>query len=233
MACWATLEDVQEFLANHSLSGSQGYDQLLEELMRVSLNTLERLGKTPVVWGELSDIISNSGVLMPWKCWNEPPNWDCLPQVHVNEGHDVVLSRCGPKGFYLDADLDWQTMYQNVVLFRSNEMGGACPELGPRRHFLLGAEVCLWSERVDAERFHCRAWPRMATMAEKLWSFDSYDMRSPAATEEAFARLRLFTERIRHGFGVDAAPLETYSDSGKCERLSKANSTKHFRDWVH
>jgi len=60
---------------------------------------------------------------------------------------------------------------------------------------ILGGEACMWSELVDARTIDSRIWPRMAAVAEKLWSpaeltSDVNDMyrRLPFVSEELTER---------------------------------------------
>lgn len=56
---------------------------------------------------------------------------------------------------------------------------------------ILGGEACLWSETVVPESVEVRLWPRVAAMAERLWSDpDDFDLA------EVFSRISSHRERL-------------------------------------
>jgi hypothetical protein len=84
-----------------------------------------------------------------------------LQDAIINRGLSAIQSTC----FYLDWDFPWTEAYTHDVLH---------PECGSRSFLtdtplLLGAEVCVWTERIDRTNFFCRAWPRVASYAERWW----------------------------------------------------------------
>jgi hexosaminidase len=70
---------------------------------------------------------------------------------------------------------------------------------------ILGGEACMWAELVDAETVDSRIWPRMAAIAERLWSpKDVTDVDSMYARLEAVSRMLEWTG-VQHR--ADYAPM--------------------------
>jgi hexosaminidase len=66
---------------------------------------------------------------------------------------------------------------------------------------VLGGEGCLWGETVDASDLQSTLWPRMAAIAERLWSPATTDMDVALAAMEP--RLRAFRcLLLQRGFGA-------------------------------
>jgi len=99
----------------------------------------------------------------------------------VKQGHRVIYSQA----FYLDH------------MTSSGEMYAADPvpvslNLTPEEQKLvLGGEACMWSEHVTGFTIDSRIWPRMAAIAERMWS--------PATvrdTEDMYRRLAVESLRL-------------------------------------
>ena len=68
-------------------------------------------------------------------------------------------------GYYLD--LIWPASRHYGV----DPLGDAAASLTPEQQtFILGGEACMWSEFVNTETVDSRIWPRVAAVAERLWS---------------------------------------------------------------
>lgn len=82
----------------------------------------------------------------------------------------------------------------------------------PKGDSILGGEVCVWTEFIDAHSLDGRAWPRAAAAAERLWS-------NPT-TKSLEAESRFFSHRerlISRGIQPEAiAPQWCQQNEGQC-----------------
>ncbi|XP_050312822.1 probable beta-hexosaminidase fdl [Anthonomus grandis grandis] len=91
--------------------------------------------------------------------------------------------------------------------WKKSEANGACDPYTNWRKFykyrpwnefpqrldqVLGGEVCLWTEEVDAEDVETRLWPRTAAFAERVWSDPAEFDRS-----DVFRRIDFHSRRLR------------------------------------
>jgi hexosaminidase len=77
----------------------------------------------------------------------------------ARQGYSGILSA----GWYLDA------MQTAEYHYRVDPLSGTTlsPEESAR---ILGGEACMWAEHLSIESIDSRIWPRMAAIAERLWS---------------------------------------------------------------
>ena len=75
-------------------------------------------------------------------------------------GHDGVLSA----GYYLDGMKPAETHYLVDPLPSTSDLSA------DERTRILGGEVCMWGEHVNARTIDSRIWPRTAAIAERFWS---------------------------------------------------------------
>ena len=79
----------------------------------------------------------------------------------ARQGYQGILS----SGYYLDL------MYPAAQHYAADPMEGATANLTPEeKSRILGGEACMWSEFVTPENVDSRIWPRLAAIAERLWS---------------------------------------------------------------
>lgn len=138
-------------------------------------NLLFTLGKRMVGWDEiLHEDLPESAIVQSWR-----------GQKYLAEAvrqHEGVLS----SGYYLDQLLpaSWHYHVDPHDLADTNEEEGAR---------VLGGEACLWGEYIGPDNLELRAWPRLAAVAERLWS--------PAKTrdiDDMYRRLGAVDDHLAH-----------------------------------
>ncbi|HEX5283212.1 MAG TPA: family 20 glycosylhydrolase [Bryocella sp.] len=78
-------------------------------------------------------------------------------------GYDGVLSA----PYYLDHMESAETLYLADPLPSSSDLTPA------ERSHVLGGEICMWGEHINARTIDSRIWPRAAAIAERFWSPES------------------------------------------------------------
>jgi hexosaminidase len=147
-------------------------------------------GKRLVGWDEiLHPDLPKTAVVQSWR------GTEYLART-VRQGYQAILSA----PYYLDhmdaAEDDYVDPLPDSLGLSSGEAAR-----------VLGGEACMWSEHVDPLTIDSRLWPRLAAVAEKLWSpasvRDVHDMyRRLAVTslrlEELGLSHRVTTSRLLH-----------------------------------
>jgi hexosaminidase len=103
----------------------------------------------------------------------------------VRQGYRGILSW----GYYLD-HLKPASFHYGI-----EPLAGDAAQLTPEqtRH-ILGGEACMWAELASAETVDSRIWPRLAAIAERLWSAeDATDVDSMYRRLEAVSRMLEWT----------------------------------------
>ena len=79
----------------------------------------------------------------------------------ARQGVDGILSH----GYYLDL------MYSAADHYAADPLGDGASDLNEeQKQRILGGEATMWSEYMTPELLDARVWPRMAAIAERLWS---------------------------------------------------------------
>ncbi|XP_013190818.2 chitooligosaccharidolytic beta-N-acetylglucosaminidase [Amyelois transitella] len=211
--CWNSSQDIQSYMANKGFSLDQeGFIRLWAEFHAKSLQIWDEelvaegaVGNQPVMlWSsELTQahriqkyLNKDRYVIEVW----EPLSSPLLTQL-LKMGYRVVSV---PKDiWYLDHGFwgttrfsNWRRMYSHIL---------------PRDPGVLGGEVAMWSEYMDAQVLDTRVWPRAAAVGERLWS-DPPAARAPDARLHA-QRARL----VARGLAPDAiSPGWCQQHDGKC-----------------
>ena len=149
---WKNSASIQAFARAHRLTGQSDLHAYFNS--RVG-KLLKKHGKIMIGWDEvLTSGLSPDTVIQSWR------GQASLVEAAL-KGYRSVLSF----GYYLD-HLQPASFHYAVDPF-DNEAHDLPPDQAGR---ILGGEACMWSEYVSAENVDSRIWPRMAAIAERLWS---------------------------------------------------------------
>lgn len=101
----------------------------------------------------------------------------------AREGYPGILSA----GYYLDL---MQPASQHYAV---DPLHGEAADLTPeQKKLILGGEAAMWEELATAENLDSRLWPRLAAIAERLWSPES--VSDPANMYERLAEVNRWLE---------------------------------------
>jgi hexosaminidase len=149
---WDANPKIQDFMHSHGLKSNadlQGY--FVERVQKL----VAKHGKTMEGWDEiLRPNMPSSIVIQSWR--GQKSLADAAKQ-----GYRGLLS----SGYYLDLN------YSTTSHYTVDPMSGDAANLSEtEKARILGGEACMWAEYVSPENIDSRIWPRMAPIAERLWS---------------------------------------------------------------
>ena len=148
---WAANPKIQAFMQAHGMKTKQDLQAYFNGRLQ---KIVSKHGKIMVGWDEIMQPgIPKDIVIQAWR--EEVPS----PALAAKHGFRGLLSY----GYYLD--LMWPASRH----YEFDPVGDA--NLTPEEQKkILGGEACMWSEYVSTENVDSRIWPRLAAIAERLWS---------------------------------------------------------------
>lgn len=151
-AQWQRSPSIQAFARAHHLATSRDVQAYFNHRLQ---NILNQHGKAMIGWDEvLAPDVAPGAVIQSWR---GPAS---LAEAAAR-GYGAILSF----GYYLDR------LEPAAAHYRVDPLDGAARDLTPQQAaHILGGEACMWSEYVSAETVDSRLWPRLAAIAERLWS---------------------------------------------------------------
>lgn len=160
---WAASPEIAAFMEAHDIpdfiSLTRYFTARVEEILR-------GLGKRAIVWEEAWNGRRDDSLAV--QVWAEPN----LIKAAAAAGQKVIRSQ----RFYLDL------MFPAAYHYAVDPAAGISSADGLSS--ILGGEAAMWSELVSPQNVDSRIWPRLAAIAERLWS--------PASlkdTQEMYRRL--------------------------------------------
>eukprot|EP00928_Gymnodinium_smaydae_P027173 TRINITY_DN21094_c0_g1_i1.p1 TRINITY_DN21094_c0_g1~~TRINITY_DN21094_c0_g1_i1.p1 ORF type:complete len:548 (+),score=66.06 TRINITY_DN21094_c0_g1_i1:202-1644(+) len=173
-ACWNNSVDT----AFMKSKGIKSLDDLFGYFVARVVNIAEKLGKRATVWDESiirSNMTPTNAII---QIWHSDPG---LLQKAISAGHDAVYSPDGP--WYLDGlKSTWEQMYQ------VDPAKGLTSAQGK----VLGGGGEMWGEKVDPSDLESTVWPRLAAIAERLWSPAESTAAGPDSARPRLQAFRCF-----------------------------------------
>jgi hexosaminidase len=176
---WRGNPRIQEFMRAHALKDAAALQAYFNQRL---LKILEKHNKHMVGWDEvLNPALPKDVVIQSWR------GAKSLSDA-AKQGYQGILSQ----PYYLDGMKSGKDHYLSDPLPSSSD-------LTPEQHKLvLGGEVCMWGEHVDALSIDSRIWPRSAAIAERFWSPESVNNVDDMYRRLAVESLRLEALGLTH-----------------------------------
>jgi hexosaminidase len=162
---WTKNPKIQDFMKSKGLKDNHA----LQAHFTAQLSTiLTKRGKKMVGWDEImGPNLPKNIVVQSWR-----------GQASLAEGAKNGYTGILSSGYYLDHMLPASQHYAVDPIAQDS---GLTEEQAAR---ILGGEACMWTEYVSDETIESRIWPRLAAIAERLWS-----PRTVADVDDMYRRL--------------------------------------------
>jgi hexosaminidase len=148
---WDANPKIQQFMRSHGMKNNQDLQAYFNQRVQ---KLVSKHGKTMLGWDEiLRPELPKSIVIQSWR------GSESLAEA-AKQGYRGLLSH----GYYLD--LMWPASQHYGV----DPLTDTANLTGEEQQRILGGEACMWSEYVSPENVDSRIWPRLAPIAERLWS---------------------------------------------------------------
>ncbi|XP_057961121.1 beta-hexosaminidase 3 [Malania oleifera] len=186
-SCWITTPHIRQWLSKHRMDESDAYEYFVLRAQKIALSHGYEIINWEETFNNFGNKLSRRTVVHNW--------------LEAGVAEKVVAAglRCivsNQDKWYLDhLDTTWQEFYMNEPL--SNIIDPMQQKL------VIGGEVCMWGEHVDASDIEQTIWPRAAAAAERLWTPYDKLAKNPM---EVIGRLKHFRCLLNQR-GVAAAPV--------------------------
>ncbi|MFN7994753.1 MAG: family 20 glycosylhydrolase [Bryobacteraceae bacterium] len=149
---WDRNPRIQEFKKTHGLKTNE---DLQAYFTRHVQTIVKKHGKKMIGWDEvLSSDMPHDIMVQSWR------GQKALAET-VRQGVEAILSN----GYYLDL------MFSAEHHYEVDPLGEATAGLTEaQKQLILGGEACEWAEFITPQLADSRIWPRLAAIAERLWS---------------------------------------------------------------
>ena len=225
-ACWNSSASIRAWMTANGLPPTDGdsftslwgiFQDRLDAIITAPVAT-GGLGKTMIKWDD-SFLAGQAGskdtVIQVWH------GMDTLTKV-VQAGHRAVLSNydklyldCGT-GNWITGGASWCAPYKSWQDVWGNEPLSDASLTKDQAALVLGGEVALWGESIDATNIDQKAWPRGCAHAERMWSPSAAELK--VTWTNATHRLLAHRERmVARGISVNQImPRYCLQNPGGC-----------------
>jgi hexosaminidase len=202
---WDANPKIQEFMRAHDLKNNPDLQAYFNSRIE---KIVAKHGKIMEGWDEiLRPDLPKSIVIQSWR------GQQSLADA-ARQGYRGLLS----SGYYLDL-MQPAAQHYGVDPFAD----GAADLSDQEKQRILGGEACMWTEYVSPENIDSRIWPRMAAIAERLWSPENLTDLNSMYTRLSYISQWLDAYRLTHNTnyavmlarmanGTDASALRTLAD---------------------
>jgi hexosaminidase len=148
---WRLNPEIQAFMAKNNLPDNQALQAYFNKRV---LQIVTKHNKKMIGWDEiLHPDLPNSIVIQSWR-----------GQKSLAEGAKKGYAGILSSGYYLD---HLQPAEKHYLVDPIPADSSLTPE---EAALILGGEACMWGEYISQENIDSRIWPRLAAVAERLWS---------------------------------------------------------------
>ncbi|KAL1193266.1 Beta-hexosaminidase 3 [Cardamine amara subsp. amara] len=185
--CWSATPRIAQWLKKHRMSEAEAYQYFVLRAQKIALSH----GYEIINWEET---FNNFGSKLNPK--TVVHNWLGTGVVErvTKSGFRCIVSN--QDKWYLDhIDAPWQGFYANEPFQEIKDK--------KQQSLVLGGEVCMWGEHIDASDIQQTIWPRAAAAAERLWTPYAKLAKNPNKVTTRLAHFRCLLDQR----GVAAAPL--------------------------
>ena len=174
---WKTTPRIVAFMQAHHLKDNAALQAYFNTRV---LKILTGLHKHMVGWDEiLNPALPKDVVIQSWR-------GEASLAQGAEQGYRGILSA----PYYLDAMKPAGTHYLADPLPSGSSL---TPQ---QRKLVLGGEICMWGEQLDASTIDSRVWPRSAAIAERFWSPENI-----TDVDDMYRRLHVISIQLE-GFGL-------------------------------
>ena len=169
---WNANPAITAFKQRHGFANNEALQTYFNQRL---LPILAKYHKRMIGWDEiLTPDLPASAMIQSWR-------GAASLVAAAKQGHAGILS----SGYYLDHQSSADYHYVQDPLPAGTDL---TPE---QQRLVLGGEACLWAEHVTPETEDSRIWPRLAAIAERLWS-----PREVQDIGDMYRRLRITSVRL-------------------------------------
>jgi hexosaminidase len=217
--CWNSSDTMKAYVQQHYGDLSKdSWNKLWNTFQKTMLQSAAKRKRTVIQWEGAFKSGLDMGPKATVQAWLGP----AAIASATSAGHQVIASDynywyldCGT-GNWVTGNGSWCNPYKNwprVYAYEPTDMGGGSKLTPEQEALIIGGEVALWSETIDGNNLHSKAWPRTCAAAERLWSDKSIN-----SWEGAYFRIMWQSERMRRR-GVPQtvqAPRWCLTHPGEC-----------------
>lgn len=189
--CWKSSPEIKKFMDE---LGYRSTSELEGHYVRKTLANVKRLGSKYIVWQDPVQHgieVAKDALVQIWVGSSRNEWWQHARDV-TRKGYRIIVSAPWYLN-YISYGQDWEKYYTSDPR--------SFADTQEQEELVVGGEVCMWGEYVDATNLLSRLWPRASAAAERLWS-------SPKLKNTDQARFRLDQHRCRMlARGIPAQPV--------------------------